>query len=141
MEGTPDLNTIEVVTGPDVQRERPEVLDAQAGCVDLGFRSQEGTVGGEDSTFFYLPPDRHGTAGPVLGAGDMFVMFNDRPEVRAMLEFLATPEAGTGVDRAPGGFVSPNKSVPVEWYKNYKDSRSGQTMVAEATTWGSTPRY
>ncbi len=35
----------------------------------------------------------------MLGAGDMFMMFNDRDEVRAVIEFLATPEAARAVDR------------------------------------------
>ena len=51
----------------------------------------------------------------MLGAGDMFVMFNDRPEVRALLEYLATPEAAAGwIER--GGFLAANKNVPVDWY-------------------------
>jgi L-alanine-DL-glutamate epimerase-like enolase superfamily enzyme len=49
---------------------------------------------GVDAEFFVLPPidDAHGT--PVLGAADQFVMFVDRPEVRAVLEYLEDPVLG-----------------------------------------------
>jgi alpha-glucoside transport system substrate-binding protein len=76
---------------------------------------------GEDSSFFYLPPIDEEFGRPVLGGGDMFVMFNDRPEVQAVLEFLATPEAAQHWIEA-GGFVSPNNTVPQEWYSAYPSS-------------------
>jgi alpha-glucoside transport system substrate-binding protein len=50
-----------------------------------------------------------------LGSGDMFVMFEDRPEVRALLEWLATPE-GAQVWIEAGGFLSPLTTVPPDWY-------------------------
>jgi alpha-glucoside transport system substrate-binding protein len=55
------------------------------------------------------------------------VMFNDRPEVRALLEYLATPEAAQGWIEA-GGFVSANSSVPAEWYTNYKDQEMSEIL-------------
>lgn len=78
----------------------------------------EGTVAGEDSSFFYFPPIEEEYGSPVLGAGDQFVMFEDRPEVRAVMEYLATAEAAKGWIDA-GGFVSPNRSVPLDWYTTY----------------------
>jgi alpha-glucoside transport system substrate-binding protein len=86
---------------------------------------------GVDSAFFYFPPIEEEFGSPVLGAGDQFVMFEDRPEVRALLEYLATPEAAQGWIEA-GGFVSPNSSVPLDWYTNYKDSASAQ-IITQAT--------
>jgi alpha-glucoside transport system substrate-binding protein len=86
-----------------------------------------------DVDFFYFPPieDEFGT--PVLGAADMFVMFNDRPEVRALLEWLATPEAAAGwIER--GGFLSPLTTVPNDWYV-YPNNQLAE-MVAGATTVG-----
>ncbi|HJU50755.1 MAG TPA: ABC transporter substrate-binding protein [Acidimicrobiia bacterium] len=91
-------------------------------------------VPGEDVSFFYLPPIEEEFGNPVLGAGDMFVMFADRPEVRALLEYLATPEAARGwIER--GGFVSPNKTVPVEWYSGYPNPELA-ALIADATTFG-----
>jgi alpha-glucoside transport system substrate-binding protein len=78
----------------------------------------EGTEAGVDSSFFYFPPIEAEFGNPVLGSGDMWMMFNDRPEVRALMEYLATPEAAQPwIER--GGFVSPNQSVPLDWYGSY----------------------
>jgi alpha-glucoside transport system substrate-binding protein len=87
---------------------------------------------GVDSSFFYFPPIEPEFGNPVLGGGDMFVMFNDRPEVRALMEYLATAEAAHAWIQA-GGFVSPNKSVPLDWYISYPSSGLAQ-IIAEATT-------
>jgi alpha-glucoside transport system substrate-binding protein len=78
----------------------------------------EGTEAGVDSSFFYFPPIEEEYGSPVLGAGDQMVMFDDRPEVRAVMEYLATAEAAQGWIEA-GGFVSPNQSVPLDWYDTY----------------------
>ena len=85
---------------------------------------------GVDSSFFYLPPIDPERGRPVLGGGDMFVMFEDRPEVQAVMEFLATPEAAQHWIEA-GGFVSPNREVPQEWYSTYPSSGLAE-ILAEA---------
>jgi alpha-glucoside transport system substrate-binding protein len=87
---------------------------------------------GEDARFFVLPPidEQYGT--PVLGAADQFVSFDDRDEVRALLEYLATPAAVQPMIAA-GGFISPNESVPDDWYQDYS-SRASADILAEATT-------
>ena len=36
------------------------------------------------------------TAGPLLGAGDIYVMFNDSPEVRALMEYFTLPMSVSG---------------------------------------------
>ncbi len=92
----------------------------------------EGTVAGEDSAFFYFPPIEEEFGSPVLGAGDMFVMFDDRPEVRALLEYLATADAARPwIER--GGFVSPNRSVPLDWYGAYPNDELAE-ILANADT-------
>jgi alpha-glucoside transport system substrate-binding protein len=92
----------------------------------------EGTEAGVDSSFFYFPPIEEEYGSPVLGAGDMFVMFDDRPEVRALLEYLATPEAAQPWIEA-GGFVSPNQSVPLDWYGTYPNDALA-SILADAST-------
>lgn len=76
---------------------------------------------GVDSSFFYFPPIDPEFGSPVLGGGDMMMMFNDRDEVRAVMEWLATAEAAEQWI-ATGTFVSPNLSVPEEWYTGYPAS-------------------
>jgi alpha-glucoside transport system substrate-binding protein len=54
------------------------------------------------------------------GSADSFMVFADRPEVRAFAEFLATPEGLEGWIKSVG-VNSPNVKVPAEWYAgNYK---------------------
>ncbi|MCP3975553.1 MAG: carbohydrate ABC transporter substrate-binding protein, partial [bacterium] len=87
---------------------------------------------GEDAKFFYLPPIEAASGRPVLGGGDMFVMFNDRPEVRAVMEYLATSDAASAWV-AEGTFISPNGSVPNDWYTTYAGQEIA-TILAAATT-------
>ena len=87
---------------------------------------------GVDSAFFYFPPIESEFGSPALGGGDQIVMFNDRPEVRAVLEFLATAEGARGWIEA-GGFLSPNQSVPLDWYTQYPQTDLA-AILNEATT-------
>ncbi len=73
---------------------------------------------GVDSSFFYFPAIDAQYGNPVLGGSDMLVMFKDRPEVRAFLQWLISPDAVKG-RIATGGFLSANNSVPPEWYTGY----------------------
>jgi alpha-glucoside transport system substrate-binding protein len=92
----------------------------------------EGTEAGFDSSFFYFPPIEEEFGNPVLGGGDQWMMFDDRPEVRALIEYLATPEgAQPWIER--GGFVSPNSSVPLDWYATYPNDELA-AILAEADT-------
>ena len=77
-------------------------------------------------------PSINDSPASVVGAGDMLVMFNDKPEVRALVEYLATPEAAEiWVKR--GGFSSPNKNVDENAYPD-AILRSTATALAEAET-------
>lgn len=92
----------------------------------------EGTQFPADVDFFYFPPIKAEHGSPVLGGADMFMMFNDRPEVRALMEYFATAEAAKPWIEA-GGFVSPNQSVPLAWYGDYPNDQLA-AMMAGATT-------
>jgi alpha-glucoside transport system substrate-binding protein len=92
----------------------------------------EGTEAGVDSDFFYLPPIDAALGSPVLGAGDVMAAFNDRPEVWALLQYLATPDAAAGWIEQ-GGFISPHNGVTLDSYLNVVDQ--GQAAIlADATT-------
>jgi len=65
---------------------------------------------------------------PVVGGGDTAVMFRDSPAARALIKYLATPEAGT-IWAKRGGFSSPNKNVPAS---AYPDAITRTTAVALA---------
>jgi alpha-glucoside transport system substrate-binding protein len=75
----------------------------------------EGTTVGEDIDFFYLPPIDEEQGKPVLGAGDIMGAFTDRPEVRAVMRFLATGESIEEWVKS-GGVVAPHKDAKLSWY-------------------------
>ena len=78
----------------------------------------EGKKAGVDSKFFYLPAIDPQYGNPVLGGSDQFVMFNDRPEVRALMQWFSTPDAVT--ERvATGGFLAASNAVPLASYTIY----------------------
>jgi alpha-glucoside transport system substrate-binding protein len=86
----------------------------------------------EDYAFFYLPPidDQYGK--PALGAADIYAMFNDRPEVRALMEYLTLPMSVSGFMNAGGALALQNGSKP-EMYSNPVDGDVG-TLLASATS-------
>lgn len=93
-----------------------------------GFFGDETLVAGEDYDFFYLPPIDEQYGRPALVAGDMMVMFNDRPEVRALMEFFSK---GEGVEQwvRQGGALSPHKDSSVDWYTNVVDQKVAQLLL------------
>jgi alpha-glucoside transport system substrate-binding protein len=60
----------------------------------------------EEVGLFGFPQIESEWGTPALGGGDQFVMFNDRPEVRKFMEFLATWESGK-TWAAAGGALFP----------------------------------
>jgi alpha-glucoside transport system substrate-binding protein len=87
---------------------------------------------GEDVDFFYLPPIKPDEyPKPVLGAGDIFAAYNDRPEVRKVMEYLTTGESTKAWLQA-GGFVSPHNDTPLEWYPTETDRKYAE-ILSEAS--------
>ena len=86
----------------------------------------EGTTYPEDIDFFVLPGLTDSPA-PVLVSGELAAAFNDRPEVAAFMEYLATPAAGEGWARL-GGFVSPHEDFDVTHYGSAIDKIVGQVI-------------
>jgi alpha-glucoside transport system substrate-binding protein len=91
----------------------------------------EGKEPNVDSRFFYFPAIDEQYGNPVLGGSDQFVMFNDRPEVRALMQWFSTPES-VEARVATGGFLSTNNAVPAEWYTTYP--MSGLAEIARNAT-------
>ena len=60
-------------------------------------------------------PSINGSPPAVVGGGDTVVMFKDTPAARALITYLASPEAAT-IWAKLGGFSSPNKGVPASAY-------------------------
>jgi alpha-glucoside transport system substrate-binding protein len=90
---------------------------------------------GDDGDIGIMPfPTISDTVKGAEGSADSFMVLNDRPEVRAFAEFLATPEGLEGWIKSVG-VLSPNVKVPAEWYaSNYKlkvanDIAQGATAI------------
>jgi alpha-glucoside transport system substrate-binding protein len=102
-------------------------LHMQAGWITDFFG--EGLVAGEDYDFFYLPPLDEAYGKPVLVAGDSMAMFNDRPEVRALMEYFTTGASVESWVKA-GGAISPHKDSSTDWYTNVIDRGIAEMILA-----------
>jgi len=95
--------------------------------------NKPGVKAGVDYDFYYLPPIDPQYGKPVLYAGDLFSMFNDRPEVRAVMQFLTTYESVQAWIKLGGGALSPHKSANLADYTSDIDRKMAQTIL-EATS-------
>ena len=73
----------------------------------------EGTKVAEDGDVFafYLPAIDPAAGKPVLGGGEFVGAFADRPEVKAVQEYLTTPEWANGRAKLGQGWISANKGL------------------------------
>ncbi|MDY0303287.1 MAG: ABC transporter substrate-binding protein [Sphaerochaeta sp.] len=65
---------------------------------------------------------------PVLGGGDQFVVFNDRPEVRQFMEYLATWESGK-LWAQTGGALFPYLDQDLSAYPNAIERSLAEALV------------
>ena len=72
----------------------------------------EGAEAEVDYSFFYLPPidDEYGK--PFLVAGDIMAMFNDRPEVKALMEYFTVPQSALGWLETGGALAAHQTATP-----------------------------
>jgi alpha-glucoside transport system substrate-binding protein len=90
---------------------------------------------GEDVGFFYFPPIDEAMGTPALGAGDGLMVTQDRPEVRALAQYLSMPEGIAGWI-ARGSAISANQTTPAEWYADFYKLQKAAEIVANATAFG-----
>jgi ABC-type glycerol-3-phosphate transport system substrate-binding protein len=92
---------------------------------------EAGAQVGVDADFFDFP-SIEGSGASVVAGGDVAVMLKDSAAARALIEFLASSDAGE-VWAALGGFTSPNKSVDLAVYPDDVSRRSAEILAnAEA---------
>jgi alpha-glucoside transport system substrate-binding protein len=92
----------------------------------------QGLKASEDYDWFPLPSidPQYGT--PALVAGDIYAMFNDRPEVRAVMEFFTTGESlKTWIQS--GGVIAPMNDADPSWYSTDVERKMAE-FVKTATT-------
>lgn len=95
-------------------------MHKQASYITESFPS--GSQFGSDYDLFYLPTIDEQYGKIIHVYGDIMVMINDRPEVRAVMEFLATG-ASTKAWLNIGGYLSPHNDTNLDWYRNSLDRR------------------
>jgi alpha-glucoside transport system substrate-binding protein len=89
-------------------------------------------VPNEDYWFFYLPGVAEEQGSPFLVAGDIMTMFNDRPEVKALMEYFTLPQSSLGWLES-GGALSAHLAATPEMYGQEME-RGIAELVANATT-------
>ena len=82
---------------------------------------------GTDADFFEFP-SIDGSEPAVLGGGDFAVLLADTEGGKALIEYLATPEAAE-IWVAEGGFISPNTEVDTSTYPDEVSQRAAQALV------------
>ncbi|MEJ2707093.1 MAG: ABC transporter substrate-binding protein [Anaerolineales bacterium] len=82
-----------------------------------------------DFNWFGFPPFQQNAPVSTEIAGDLMGMFNDTPQAEALIKYLLTPEAqDIWVKR--GGFISPNKLVPLSDYPNDLGRKSANRLTS-----------
>ena len=86
---------------------------------------------GKDIKFFPFPSIDNSPVS-VIGAGDIAAMTKDTDGARQLMKFLASPAAAE-IWARQGGFISPNRNVPVDVYPEDGVSRPSARAWSEAT--------
>jgi len=86
---------------------------------------------GLDYGVFLLPEIDPLYGQPMLVTGDIMVMFNDRPEVRALMEYFTTPNSVAGW-LAQGGALAVHQTAQPQMYTNELDALIA-SLVPQAT--------
>jgi len=73
-------------------------------------------------------PSINGSPATVVVGGDNIIMLKDSAAARALIGYLATPEAA-GIWAKRGGFTSPNKKVPLTAYSDPLTKASAQGLA------------
>ncbi|MDJ0509866.1 MAG: ABC transporter substrate-binding protein [Crocosphaera sp.] len=84
----------------------------------------------QDAAIFYLPPINPEQGSPVLVAGNVFAMFNDTPEARQLMEYLAS-EVPHEIAVQLGGHISPRNNIAIDLYPDQLMQQQA-TILAEA---------
>jgi alpha-glucoside transport system substrate-binding protein len=90
---------------------------------------------GEDIGLFYFPEIDPAYGKAALGSGDAFMVTQDRPEVRALAQYFASPE-GIKAWIDLGSAISANQTTPADWYADSYKLQVASDIVANASQFG-----
>jgi alpha-glucoside transport system substrate-binding protein len=92
----------------------------------------KGLKAGTDYDFFYMPPIDPKYGSPYEVAGDIYGMFNDRPEVRAVIEYFTRAESLKTWMQA-GGALSPHNDQDLSWYGDPMERKIADLVLKSDT--------
>ncbi len=105
-------------------------LHHQASFITTFFEQDNpGIKQGTDYDFFGFPDINSKYAGAVEGGGDLFGVFNDTPQSRALIKYLSTPEA-QAIWVGQGGKLSANKKVDESKYPDAVSKQSSKILTS-----------
>lgn len=104
-------------------------LHKQGNFIVSFFPQDKNLKSGVDYDFFYLPGIDPQYGKPVLVGGDVWSMFNDRPETRAVMQWFSRAEH-LKTWLASGGTIAPQNDVQLDWYGNDIDRGVAQILAA-----------
>ena len=107
-------------------------LHKQGNFITSFFPQDKNLQASVDYDFFYLPPIDAAYGKPALVGGDVWAMFNDRPETRAVMQWFTRGEH-LKTWLASGGTIAPQRDAQIEWYGNEID-RGVAEILAGATS-------
>jgi len=104
-------------------------LHRQAGFITSFF--PEGLTA-DDYDWFPLPPIDAQYGQPALISGDIYAMFNDRPEVRAVMQYFTMGDSlRTWIQS--GGVTAPMNDADSSWYTNEQERRMAEFLKTADT--------
>lgn len=123
------------LTAPTLRALWP-MLDDPPGCLlsrQASFQVTDlppGTrLGPEGDLDVFVLPGVDADAPPLIAGGDLVAALTDRPETRALVAYLASPEAGE-VWAARGGFLSPHAAFASDAYADPFDRRLAELLAS-----------
>jgi hypothetical protein len=81
------------------------------------------------NTFNFPAPSGSAYKSDVQGSGDVAMLLKSTPQSRALIKYLASPSAGD-IWANIGGFVSPNKKVPLRSYPDPVSKADAQALTS-----------
>ena len=132
--GTDAILTVPFGDGPAPLLQDPPfaLMHRQASFITAFFPNGGSEVGQGLIDYFYLPPIDSEEGKPVLGAGDIYSAFTDRPEVQAAMRFFSTGFSTKGWIEQ-GGFVSPHNDSSLDWYPSPIERGYAEIILAADT--------
>jgi alpha-glucoside transport system substrate-binding protein len=101
-------------------------LHRQASFISSFF--PEGVVLGQNVDIFPLPPINEEFGLPILVGGDVVAMFNDTPQARKLMQYLASIQPHE-ISASMGGYISPHRGVSLDVYPDAVSRQQAEILL------------